>query len=46
MICAEKYPLSIKVSGKKVQNVVISSNVGEKGRVDIKIKNGKGKFHV
>jgi len=46
MICAEKYPLHIKITGKKIETVHISANVGEKGRVDIKIKNGKGKFHV
>lgn len=28
MICAEKYPLQIKVTGKKVETVKISANVG------------------
>lgn len=46
MTCAEKYHLSVKIEGKKYEKVWISANVGEKGKAEIRLKNGRGKYQV
>lgn len=46
MAYAEKYPLFMKIGGKKVKAVSIEANVGETGVAKFKIKNGRGDFTV
>ena len=46
MTCAEKYPLIIKIGGRKVKPVTIEANVGQTSIVKIKVSNGRGKYSV
>ena len=46
MTCAEKYPLYIKIGGRKVQNISLEANVGQTGTFKIKVNNARGKFNV
>ena len=46
MSYAEKYNLNIKIGDKKYEKIWITANVGEKNKVEMRLKNGKGKFKV
>jgi hypothetical protein len=43
---AEKFALSIKIGEKKYEKIWITANVGDKGKVEIKLKNSKGHYKV